>query len=60
VEGYPRTVTSHLWLAEGAAIEAPPPACGCASAPRPFGLVALSLAGLALARRRARRVGTGP
>ena len=60
VEGYPRTVTSHLWLAEGAAIEAPPPACGCASAPRPVGLVALSHAGLALARRRSRRVGGGP
>ena len=55
VDGYPRTVTSHLWLASDAADAGAPPECGCAGSARPAGWLALPALLAALAQRRMRR-----
>ena len=55
VDGYPRTVTSHLWLASDAADTEAPPECGCAGNARPAGWLALPALLTALAQRRMRR-----
>jgi hypothetical protein len=55
VDGHPRTVTSHLWLAADDVEVAPTPECGCAGTARPAGWLALPALLAALAQRRARR-----